>query len=81
MTEAAIATGLFGDLYVALGEPVSETGVAGAWGVRVYVKPFIDWIWFGALLMALGGFIAIADRRYRIAVARKAAALAGARPA
>ena len=48
MTEAAIDTGLFGDLYVALGEPVTETGVAGAWGVRVYVKPFIDWIWFGA---------------------------------
>ena len=81
MTEAAIATGLFGDLYVALGEPVSETGVAGAWGVRVYSKPFIDWIWFGAFLMAVGGFVAIADRRYRIAVTRKAAALAGARPA
>jgi cytochrome c-type biogenesis protein CcmF len=82
MTEAAIDTGVFGDLYVALGEPVSETGVGGAWGVRVYSKPFIDWIWFGAFLMALGGFVAIADRRYRIAVARKAGAIASAaRPA
>jgi cytochrome c-type biogenesis protein CcmF len=71
MTEAAIDTGLLGDLYVSLGEPVSQTGVDGAWGVRIYVKPFIDWIWLGAFLMALGGFIAVADRRYRIAVARR----------
>ena len=41
-----------------------------AWGVRVYYKPFVDWIWGGAFLMALGGFLALSDRRYR---ARKAA--------
>ena len=62
-TEAAIDVGLFRDLYVALGEPVSE----GAWSVRVYYKPFIDWIWGGCLLMAIGGMFAVSDRRYRLA--------------
>jgi cytochrome c-type biogenesis protein CcmF len=64
MTEAAINSGLFGDLYVALGEPIPDSG--GAWAVRVYHKPFVDWIWGGCLLMALGGIFAISDRRYRI---------------
>jgi cytochrome c-type biogenesis protein CcmF len=63
MTEAAIAPGLTRDLYVSLGEPVEESG---AWIVRVYVKPFVDWIWGGCLLMALGGLLAVADRRYRV---------------
>jgi cytochrome c-type biogenesis protein CcmF len=62
MTEAAIRTGLVRDLYVSLGEPV-EGGAA--WIVRLYVKPFVDWIWGGCVLMALGGVIAAADRRYR----------------
>jgi cytochrome c-type biogenesis protein CcmF len=61
MTEAAIAPGLTGDLYVSMGEEVE----GGAWIVRVYVKPFIDWIWGGCLVMALGGFLAVTDRRYR----------------
>jgi cytochrome c-type biogenesis protein CcmF len=61
MTEAAIDTGLTRDLYVSLGEPVE----GDAWIVRVYVKPFIDWIWGGCLLMALGGLLAVTDRRYR----------------
>jgi cytochrome c-type biogenesis protein CcmF len=64
MTEAAIDTGLFRDLYVSLGEPIPESD--GAWAVRVYYKPFIDWIWAGCLLMALGGVFAVTDRRYRI---------------
>jgi cytochrome c-type biogenesis protein CcmF len=64
MTEAAIDTGVLRDLYVSLGEPVD----AGAWGVRIYVKPFIDWIWGGCFLMALGGLIALSDRRYRFKV-------------
>jgi cytochrome c-type biogenesis protein CcmF len=64
MTEAAIEPGLFGDLYVSLGEPIPDS--KGAWAVRVYVKPFVDWIWAGCILMALGGIFAIADRRYRI---------------
>jgi cytochrome c-type biogenesis protein CcmF len=61
MTEAAIDAGLTRDLYVSLGEAVD----GGAWIVRVYVKPFINWIWGGCLLMALGGLLAISDRRYR----------------
>ncbi len=61
MTEAAIAPGLTRDLYVSMGEEVE----GGAWIIRVYVKPFIDWIWGGCLVMALGGFLAVTDRRYR----------------
>ena len=62
MTEAAINTGFTRDLYVSLGEPVDN----GAWVVRVYVKPFVDWIWGGCLVMALGGALALSDRRYRL---------------
>jgi cytochrome c-type biogenesis protein CcmF len=72
MTEAAIDTGLFRDLYVSLGEPVGR----GAWSVRVYYKPFVDWIWGGALLMGIGGIFAVSDRRYRLTSRkRKAKAL------
>ena len=78
MTEAAIDVGLFGDRYVSLGEPVTDQGIDGAWGVRIYVKPFVDWIWGGCVLMALGGFLALSDRRYRLAVQRQPAALSGA---
>ncbi len=67
MTEAAIDSGITGDLYVSLGEPVGERG---AWSVRVYHKPFVNWIWGGCVMMALGGFLAISDRRYRVAVRR-----------
>ena len=67
MTEAAIDTGLFRDLYVSLGEPVSN----GAWSVRVYYKPFVDWIWGGCIIMGLGGILAISDRRYRLATRRR----------
>jgi cytochrome c-type biogenesis protein CcmF len=70
MTEAAIRSGLTGDLYVSLGEPVDE---GRAWIVRVYVKPYVDWIWGGCVLMALGGLLAASDRRYRV---RKTAAAA-----
>jgi cytochrome c-type biogenesis protein CcmF len=66
MTETAIDTGLFRDLYISLGEPLG----GGAWSVRVYFKPFVTWIWGGAVLMALGGALAISDRRYALA-ARK----------
>ena len=72
MTEAAIKPGLLGDLYVSLGEPIPDSD--GAWAVRVYVKPFVDWIWAGCLLMALGGMFAIGDRRYRIHAKKRAAA-------
>jgi cytochrome c-type biogenesis protein CcmF len=71
MTEAAIDAGLMRDLYVSLGEPLDEK----TWTVRVYHKPFIDWIWGGAFVMALGGLLALTDRRYRVAVRRERDAL------
>ena len=80
MTIAAIDTRLAGDRYVSLGEPVGggpdETG--GAWSVRIYLKPFVDWIWLGAFVMALGGFVAVSDQRYRLAVRRRIGVLFGA---
>jgi cytochrome c-type biogenesis protein CcmF len=73
MTIAAIDSGILGDIYVSLGEPATTDGSpGGAWGLRIYIKPFIDWIWAGAFLMALGGFLAVSDRRYRLAVRRRA---------
>ena len=62
MTEAAIDAGITRDLFVALGEP---RGQKGAWTLRLYHKPFIRWIWLGAIFMALGGLIATLDKRYR----------------
>lgn len=62
MTEASIDPGLSRDLYVALGESLDADG---AWSLRIYVKPFVRWIWLGAIFMLVGGFIAAADRRYK----------------
>jgi cytochrome c-type biogenesis protein CcmF len=70
MTEVAIDRGITRDVYVALGEPVSAT----AWSVRVHHKPFVNLIWIGCVLMALGGVLAAADKRYRMK--RKAASAA-----
>lgn len=61
MTEAAIDRSWVRDLYVSLGDAAPD----GAWGVRVQVKPFMNWVWSGVLIMALGGFLAAADKRYR----------------
>ena len=61
MTEAGINGNLLRDLYVSMGEPVGD----GAWALRLHVKPFVRWIWYGAMFMALGGLLAIADSRYR----------------
>jgi cytochrome c-type biogenesis protein CcmF len=84
MTEAALDPGLTRDLYVSLGESLDDTGTA--WAIRIYHKPFIRFIWMGALLMMTGGFLAASDRRYRRSVAvgasrtaRTDTALAGAR--
>ena len=79
MTEVAIDRGIGRDLYVALGDPVSDT----AWSVRVHHKPFVNWIWIGCVLMALGGLLAVLDRRYRrvrVAAARPAAPAPDAAP-
>jgi cytochrome c-type biogenesis protein CcmF len=64
MTEAAIDPGLFRDLYVSLGEPLDDRN---SWSVRLYYKPFVRWIWLGALVMALGGLLGALDPRYRMA--------------
>ena len=62
MTEAAIDAGFTRDLFIALGEPLDNQG---AWAIRIYYKPFIRWIWLGAIIMSLGGLFAASDRRYR----------------
>jgi cytochrome c-type biogenesis protein CcmF len=77
MTEAGIDAGFTRDLYVALGEPLGD----GAWAVRVHVKPFVRWIWFGGLLTGFGGLLAALDRRYRVKVksrVREALGMTGA---
>ncbi len=73
--EAAIDVGFTRDLYVSLGEPIASSP---AWIVRIYVKPFVDWIWGGCLVMALGGLLAATDRRYRARVRERAPAYATA---
>ncbi|MEQ1621229.1 MAG: heme lyase CcmF/NrfE family subunit [Methylococcales bacterium] len=62
MTEAGIDATVTRDLFVALGEPLDNSG---DWALRVYFKPFVRWIWVGGLFMAMGGLLAVADKRYR----------------
>lgn len=64
MTEAAISPGLFKDWYISLGEPLDDN-YPQSWAVRIYIKPFVQWIWVGALMMGAGGIFAMFDRRYR----------------
>jgi len=68
MTEAAINPGFFSDTYISLGEPLDD----GAWAVRLHYKPLVRWSWLGALLISLGGVVAIFDRRYRSLRVREA---------
>jgi cytochrome c-type biogenesis protein CcmF len=74
MTEAAIDAGLLRDVYVSLGEPLA----GGAWSLRIYYKPYVRWIWLGGLLMAIGGVLAVTDRRYRTATQAASVPSAGA---
>ncbi|MGB9130136.1 MAG: heme lyase CcmF/NrfE family subunit [Thiobacillus sp.] len=67
MTEASVHPNIFRDIYVAMGEQLDDQG---AWTVRLFHKPFINWLWFGALFMVVGGFMAASDKRYRIALKR-----------
>ena len=62
-TEAAIRNGILRDIYVVIGDPQD----GGGYTVRVYIKPFANWIWGGAMLMALGGLFSLMDRRLRMA--------------
>ncbi|NBC47381.1 MAG: heme lyase CcmF/NrfE family subunit [Gammaproteobacteria bacterium] len=73
-TEAAIDAGLTRDLFVALGEDLGD----GAWSLRIHHKPFVRWLWLGALMMAIGGGLAATDRRYRDLARRTRQAGAGA---
>jgi len=68
LTNAAIDTSMFRDLYVAMGEPA---GGNDGWSFRIQYKPFVDWIWAGAFLMAVGGVLALTDRRYVPSAAKK----------
>ncbi|MFC4729925.1 heme lyase CcmF/NrfE family subunit [Coralloluteibacterium thermophilus] len=70
MTDAALRASVAQDLYVALGEPLDPANHAGSWALRIYVKPFIRLLWLGALMMALGGFVVAADRRFRMPLRR-----------
>ncbi|MCX7888141.1 MAG: heme lyase CcmF/NrfE family subunit [Rhodobacteraceae bacterium] len=77
-TEAAIRNGVLRDLYVVIGDPQE----GGGWAMRTYIKPFANWVWAGAIIMALGGLLSLSDRRYRVAAgARPARAAAGLSPA
>jgi cytochrome c-type biogenesis protein CcmF len=77
-TNTAIATNGFGDLYLALGDPDGQ----GGWVLRAYYNPLVPWIWFGAVLAALGGLVSLSDRRLRMRLAAARAPIAVAtRPA
>ena len=67
MTEAGIDPGFTRDIYMALGEPLDNE----SWSVRLYHKPFVRWIWLGAILMAIGGLLAVLDKRYRLRILKK----------
>ncbi|WOI36746.1 heme lyase CcmF/NrfE family subunit [Alteromonas sp. CI.11.F.A3] len=67
MTEAAIHSTVSRDLFIAMGEPLDD----GAWAVRIYIKPFVVWLWAGAVVMAIGGIFSISDKRYRMAKVKK----------
>jgi cytochrome c-type biogenesis protein CcmF len=67
MTEAAIHSNLARDLFIAMGEPLDN----GAWAIRIYIKPFVIWLWAGAVVMAIGGIFSISDKRYRMAKVKK----------
>ena len=73
MTEASIDAGVWRDIFIAMGEPLGD----GAWAIRLHYKPFVRWIWGGAIAMAFGGFLTLTDRRYRMARSRSAAAVDG----
>ncbi|MEJ2017063.1 MAG: heme lyase CcmF/NrfE family subunit [Maritimibacter sp.] len=76
-TEADIRNGFWGDLYLVIGD--AQEG--GGWAVRTFIKPFANWIWFGALLMGLGGLLSLSDRRYRVAAGAVKPKVSGGVPA
>ncbi|MGR3572856.1 heme lyase CcmF/NrfE family subunit [Brevirhabdus sp.] len=75
-TEAAINQGLLRDLYLVIGDPQE----GGGYAVRTYIKPFANWIWLGAIIMAVGGILSLSDRRYRVAAGARREKAAPAAP-
>ncbi|GAA3950027.1 heme lyase CcmF/NrfE family subunit [Allohahella marinimesophila] len=71
MTEAGINPGLFRDIYISLGEPLGSGEKEQAWAVRLQYKPLVRWLWLGAIFMALGGGLAVSDRRYRLKIRQR----------
>ena len=67
MTEASVDSGITRDLYIAMGEQLKD----GGWAVRIYFKPFVNWIWWGGLLMAVGAICSLSDKRYRYGISKK----------
>ncbi len=67
MTEAGIDARLHRDLYLALGDDLGND----SWSVRFQYKPLVRFIWLGCIIMALGGLIAVSDKRYRVAVTKE----------
>ncbi|WP_212524629.1 heme lyase CcmF/NrfE family subunit [Actibacterium sp. MT2.3-13A] len=76
-TEAGIDNGLLRDVYLVIGDPQAD----GGWAVRTYIKPLANWIWLGAIIMAVGGLLSLSDRRYRVAAGARKAQPSGAVPA
>jgi cytochrome c-type biogenesis protein CcmF len=76
-SETAIDRSIFRDLYVSLGDQAE----GGGWTVRVYHKPLVNWIWLGALLMAIGGAFAVTDKRYALQARKEAEAAQAMKPA
>jgi len=76
-TEAAIDYGLTRDVYVVLGDRQDD----GSWAVRTYIKPFANWIWLGAIVMAIGGLLSLTDRRYRVGAVKRKPVIAAEVPA
>jgi cytochrome c-type biogenesis protein CcmF len=75
-SETAIDRSVWRDLYLSLGDEVP----GGGWTVRVYHKPLVNWIWGGALLMAIGGGFAVTDRRYALASRKQASETTSGKP-
>ena len=71
MTEGGIDPGLFRDIYITLGEPLGSGGTEQAWAVRLQYKPLVRWLWLGAILMVVGGALAVSDRRYRLRIRQR----------
>ncbi|MEM8981224.1 MAG: heme lyase CcmF/NrfE family subunit [Pseudomonadota bacterium] len=76
-TEAALNIGFLRDMYVVIG----DAQISGGWALRTYHKPLANWIWGGAILMALGGVLSLTDRRYRVAAGARKNAVSNGVPA